>query len=104
MRNGKSIRRADSVFVVAGAAAVVVAVFLGRFERVERPVDRKRLDHVEMSKQQDRLAGSGAAQSHYRIALALRRFEYLHVVARKAGRAQPCCHGVGRPARYPLSP
>jgi hypothetical protein len=24
------------------------AVFLGQFERVERPVGRKRLDHVEM--------------------------------------------------------
>ena len=88
-------------FVVGGAAAVVVAVFLGQFERVERPVGRKRLDHVEMSKQQDRLAGAGAAQSRHQIALARRRLEHLHVVARKAGGAQPCCHGVGGPPRIP---
>jgi len=85
-------------FVVGGAAAVVVAVFLGQFERVERPVGKKRLDHVEMSKQQDRLSGAGAAQSRHQISLARRRLEHLHVSPEKpAVRSRAAMASAARP-------
>ena len=83
------------VFVVAGAAPVVIAVLLGELEWIERPVRGICRNHVDMRQQQDRLAGAGAAQPRHQIALARRRLEHLHVRPVEACGAKPCRHRIG---------
>ena len=83
-------------FVVAGTASVVIAVFLDQLERIDRPVLAICRHHVDMGKQEDRLARAGTAQPHHKVALARRGLQHLHVTIRKAGRTKARRHCFGR--------
>ncbi len=88
--------RRGHCLVVGGAAAVEVAVPLEQLEGIDRPVFPIRLDDVEMSQQQQRPPGPGAAQARHHVALARSRHQHLDVGGREPGGEQPASHRLRR--------
>src|SRR5262249_1775769 len=94
---GDEVGEPDSslCLVVAGAAAVKVAVLLDELEGVHGPVFALGFDNVDMRKEENGLAGTGAVIAHHDVVLGGFGAADEDVGVRKAGGLEACGGGFG---------
>src|SRR5579864_4660818 len=82
-----------TIFHVLSAASVEISVLLDELERVGSPVLAARLNHVEMSNEQDRFVRTRSVQAHDQVLLSIIRADDLNVSIGKAPIAEALRHG-----------